>query len=304
MISQEQKKELRRRVPGFLTEEEPLALKTAYKIGGAAALYLQPESVEDLKLALQTLAELELSFMVLGGGRNILITDVGVQSQVVISLEKGFGNLEIIGADSWSVMLRVESGVRFSQLIKLSSSEGYGGFEKLAGIPGTVGGALVMNAGAYGSTIYDCLAALQIMEKGRLIWRQGSQIKPEYRDGGLLSGQVVVAAYFLLEKKDPGEIKGLIAEIKGLREKRLPGGAHAGSVFKNPAGDYAGRLLEESGCKGLRSGGAYVSEEHANVIVAENDAQAADIIALMDKMRLRVRDRYAIELESEIKIFS
>ncbi len=304
MISQEQEKELRGRLFGFLTEEEPLAPKTAYKVGGAAAFYLQPESVEDLKLALQTLMELELPFVILGGGWNVLIGDAGIRSQVVITLGKGFGNLELVGADTWSVMLRVESGVRLSKLIKLSAAEGYAGLEKLVGIPGTVGGALAMNAGAYGSTIYDCLAALQIMEKGDLSWLKASQIKTAYRDGGLLPEQVVVAAYFLLEKKEPGLIAKMLTKVKGLREKRLPSGAHAGSVFKNPQGDYAGRLLEEAGCKGMRSGGAYVSGEHANVIVAESGSRAVDIITLMENMRLRVRDRYALELEAEIKIFS
>ena len=304
MISAEQKKELRRRLAGFLTEEVPLGAKTAFKVGGAAAIYLEPESLAELELALHTLAELELKFLVIGGGWNILIVDAGVQHQVVISLGKGFGGLEIVGTDTWSVMLRVECGVRLSQLIKLSAAEGYRGLEKMAGIPGTVGGALAMNAGAYGATVHDCLAAMQIMEKGSLAWRSASQLKPTYRDGGLSPEQVVVAAYFLLEKKMDDAIKKSIAEIIGLREKRLPHGAHAGSVFKNPNGDYAGRLLEASGCKGLRSGGAYVSEKHANVIVTDQGSRASDVITLMDDMRHRVRDRYGINLEAEIKIFS
>ncbi|MEA3334112.1 MAG: UDP-N-acetylmuramate dehydrogenase [Pseudomonadota bacterium] len=304
MISKEQKKELRRQLAGFLLEEEPLAMKTAFKVGGSAAFYLQPKSLPDLELALRTLVEVELKFLVLGAGCNVLVADEGVQDRVVISLDRGFSEFEIIGSDSWSVMLRAESGVRLSRLVRLNADEGCSGFEKLASIPGTVGGALAMNAGAYGGTIYDSLAALQIMEKGGLSWRSAACLNPTYRDGGLTAEQVVVAAYFLLERKSSIEIATTIKEIKELRQQRLPRGDHAGSVFKNPVGGFAGRLLDEAGCKGMRCGGAYVSKEHANVIVANKGTQAEDILALMKKMRTLVRDRYGINLESEIRIFS
>lgn len=304
MITVEQKIELRRRLTGFLLEEESLAMKTAFKVGGSAAFYLQPESLADLGLALKTLADLELGFLVLGAGCNVLVADEGVRDRVVISLGSGFGNFEIIGSDSWSVTLRAESGVRLSHLIQLSAVEGYSGLEKLAAIPGTVGGALAMNAGAYGGTVYDSLAALQIMEKGSLRWLSAAHLKPVYRDGGLSSEQVVVAAYFMLERKSPQEIATMITEIKELRQQRLPRGNHAGSVFKNPAGDFAGRLLDEAGCKGMRWGGAYVSQEHANVIVADKGAEADDVFTLIGDVRAIVRDRYGINLESEIRIFS
>ena len=304
LISEEQKKELRRSLAGFLVEEEPLSLKTAFKVGGAAAFYLQPESLEDLELALRTLAKMELAFLILGGGCNVLVADEGVRDQVVIGFGKGFEHLEIVDVDSWSVMLRAECGVRLSHLTRLSAVEGYGGLENLAGIPGTVGGALAMNAGANGSTIYDCLAALQIMEKGGLGWRGAARLKPTYRDGGLAAEQVVVGAYFLLERKKPREIAMAVDEVKRLRQQRLPRGAHAGSVFKNPDQDFAGRLLDEAGCKGLRCGGAYVSREHANVIVADKGSRSDEVLALMEIMQARVRDRHGIELEPEIRIFS
>jgi len=304
VISNEQKNELRRRLAGFLLEEEPLAAKTAYKVGGNAAFYLQPKSLPDLELALRTLAELELEFLVLGAGCNVFVAAAGVLDRVVISLDRGFAGFEIIGSDSWSVMLRAESRVRLSRLVQLSADEGYSGFEKLASIPGTVGGALAMNAGAYGGTIYDSLAAIQIMEKGGLAWWSAIRMNPTYRDGGLTAEQVVVAAYFLLERKSSLEITTEINEIKALRQQRLPQGYHAGSVFKNPAGDFAGRLLDDVGCKGMRCGGVYVSKEHANVIVADKGAEADDILALMENMRTLVRDRHGVNLESEIRIFS
>ena len=134
MITKEQKNELRQRLAEFLLEEEPLAMKTAFKVGGSAAFYLQPESLAELGLALKTLAELELKFLLLGAGCNILVAAKGVRDRVVISLGQGFGHFEIMGSDSWSVMLRAESGVRLSRLIRLSAVEGYSGLEKLAAI--------------------------------------------------------------------------------------------------------------------------------------------------------------------------
>ena len=303
LITEEQEKELRRCLAGFLVEEEPLSPKTAFKVGGAAAFYLQPESLADLELALGTLAKMELGFLVLGGGCNVLVADEGVRDQVVIGFGKGFEHLEIVDVDSWSVMLRAECGVRLSHLIRLSAVEGYGGLENLAGIPGTVGGALAMNAGAHGSTIYDYLAALQIMKKGGLGWRGAARLKPTYRDGGLSAEEVVVAAYFLLERKNPREITMAIDEVKRLRQQRLPPGAHAGSVFKNPDQDFAGRLLDEAGCKGLRCGGAYVSREHVNIIVADKGSRADEVLALMEIMQVRVRDRHGVSLKPEIRMW-
>ncbi|MBN2706782.1 MAG: UDP-N-acetylmuramate dehydrogenase [Deltaproteobacteria bacterium] len=304
MISAAQKKELRRRLSGFLHEEVPLAPKTAYRAGGSAAFFVQPQSLTELSLALSTLAELELQFVVLGEGWNTLVADAGIRNQVVVSLGAGLDAVEVLGRDQWVVMLRVEAGVHLSRLLRLSAAEGFGGLEKMAGIPGSVGGAIAMNAGAYGTTVYDCLAGLELMAKGELQWLRSSRLKPLYRDGGLSPEQVVVAAYFLLECQAPEVVRETIAEIMKLRGRRLPPGAHAGSVFRNPVGDYAGRLLEESGCKGMRRGKAFVSAEHANVIVADDGVRATDIIDLIEEVRRRVQDRCGIRLETEIKIYS
>ena len=304
MLTELQKKELRRKLAGFLIEGQPLASKTAFKVGGAAAFYLEPESHEDLALTLQTLADLDLQFIVLGGGRNSLVVDAGIEDRAVINLAKNFKEVNLIGSDNWSVMLRAECGVPLSQLIKISAVDGYSGLEKLAGIPGTVGGAVAMNAGAYGVTIFDYLAALLIMEEGELTWHSAAQLKPAYRDGGLEPVQIVVAAYFLLEKKEPEEIQKSIDKVNISRKQRLPQGAHAGSVFKNPTDDYAGRLLDKSGCKGMRCGGASVSELNANVVVADPGSRASDVITLIDDMHLKVSQHYGINLETEIKIFS
>jgi UDP-N-acetylmuramate dehydrogenase len=215
----------------------------------------------------------------------------------------GFKDCEIGGADSDSVMIRVGSGVQLVAMIQLSMIGGYSGWENLAGIPGSLGGALAMNAGAYGVTIYDCLSALRVLRGTELVWLSRSELKPVYRNGGLAGQDIVVAAYFHLPRTTSGEVTARVAEIKQQRRQRLPPGRHAGSVFKNPVGDFAARLLDKVGCKGLRCGGAQVSEQHANVIVAEKDATSSDITDLMAKMRDRVEQHFGTVLEPEIRMF-
>jgi len=303
LINAEQKSELKQSLAGFIVEDEPLASKTAFKTGGAAAIYLQPENLSELVFAVKTLTRLELKFLVLGGGSNLLVADAGIRDRVVISLARGFKDCEIVGSDSDSVMIRAGSGVKLAALIQLSIIGGYRGWENLAGIPGTLGGALAMNAGAYGATIYDYVSAVRVLRGTELIWLTRAELKPVYRNGGLAGQDIVVAAYFHLPRTTSGEVVERVAEIKQQRRQRLPPGRHAGSVFKNPAGDFAARLLDKAGCKGLRCGGAQVSEQHANVIVAEKDATSSDITNLMAEMRDRVEQHFGTVLEPEIRMF-
>jgi UDP-N-acetylmuramate dehydrogenase len=303
LINAEQKNELKRSLAGFLGEDEPLAPKTAFKTGGAAAIYLQPANLSELELAIKTLTRLELKFLVLGGGSNLLIADAGIRDRVVISLERGFKSYEIVGSDSASVMIRAAAGVRLATLIQLGAVGGYSGWESLAGIPGTLGGALAMNAGAYGTTIYDYVSAVRVLRGAELIWLPRAELKPVYRDGGLAGSDIIVATYFLLPRTNSQNVAARAAEIRQQRRQRLPPGRHAGSVFKNPAGDFAGRLLDKAGCKGLRCGGAQVSDQHANVIVAEKDATSSDITDLIAEMRDRVERHFGTVLEPEIRMF-
>jgi UDP-N-acetylmuramate dehydrogenase len=303
LLSRDKIIRLRRELGEMVRENVSLAELTAYRTGGAAACFLQPGSLEQLKQALLLLDRLEIDFVILGGGSNLLVAEEGVRERVVISLAEGFSGLELVARDDWSATVRVESGVRLSRLVRYCAEQGYAGCERLAGIPGTVGGAVAMNAGAYGQSLSDNLAALQLMIAGHLLWRSRGGLKPAYRDGGLAAQEVVVAAYFLFERRDPAALQESVAETLSLR-RRLPAGRHAGSVFKNPPGDYAGRLLEEAGCKELRCGKAHVSGEHANVIVAEPGACSSEIMELVEKMRRRVEARSGVRLETEIRIFS
>ncbi len=285
-----------------MVENEPLTPKTAFKTGGAAAIFLQPGNLPELELALKTLARLELEFMVLGGGSNLLIADSGIQDRVVISLDRGFRDYKIVGSDNDSVMIQAGSAVRLATLIRLSMIGGYCGLESLAGIPGTLGGALVMNAGAYGATIYDFVSAVSVWRGTELVWLPRSELNPVYRNGGLADKDIVVTAWLHLLRTDSGKVVEKVSDINHKRRRRLPPGRHAGSVFKNPAGDYAARLLDKAGCKGLSCGGAQVSAQHANVIVAGKDTNSKDIKDLIVKMRNRVKQHFGVVLELEVRI--
>ncbi len=302
MINAEQKSALKHSLAWFLVEDEPLAAKTAFKTGGSAAIYLQPTNLVELELAVKTLARFDLGFLVLGGGSNLLIADAGINDRVVISLERGFNACGIVGSDRDSVMIRAEAGVRLAQLVQLGVSGGYSGWENLAGIPGSLGGSLAMNAGAYGATIYDYVSAICLLRGGKTIWLPRAQLNPVYRSGGLLKTDIVFAACFHLPRRNSGEVAEKVYAINRQRHQRLPRGRHAGSVFKNPEGDYAARLLDEAACKGLSCGGAQVSVQHANIIIAGKDARSSDIKDLMKKMQERVVQRFGISLESEIRV--
>ncbi len=303
MIKPEQKSALKNELGGFMFENEALAPKTALKTGGPAAVFLQPRTLTELELALKNLTRLGLEFMILGGGSNLLIADGGIQDRVVISLDQGFQDYKIIGSDNDSVMIQAGSAVRLAALVQLSLTGGYSGWENLAGIPGTLGGALAMNAGAYGVTIYDYLSRVSLWRGTELLCLARAELNPVYRNGGLKDNDIVIKAWFHLPRTDAGKVAEKIAEINHKRRQRLPAGRNAGSVFKNPAGDYAARLLDKAGCKGLTCGGAQVAAQHANVIVAEKGAHSQDIKELMVKMQERVRQRFGVVLEPEIRIY-
>ncbi len=293
--------ELRRELGGFLKENEPLASRTAWGCGGPAALFLEPADLAELGRAQRRLCALGIDYLVIGGGRNLLVADAGIRKKAVFSLLAGFQGLELVGGDERAGLVRVESGVALARLVRFCGERGLAGCERLAGIPGSVGGAVAMNAGAYGQEIGDHLAALEVMVAGRCDWRPRTALRLGYRTGGLDPAEIVVAAWFLWPRGEPEALLAAAAEVRAERVRKLPAGRHAGSVFKNPPGDYAGRLLAEAGCRGLRRGRAQVAAEHANVIIVDPGVRAAEILALMEEMRRRVRERFGVELETEIK---
>ncbi|MGD9788018.1 MAG: UDP-N-acetylmuramate dehydrogenase [Sulfuricellaceae bacterium] len=296
---------------GELRLNEPMARYTTWKAGGAAERLYVPADLADLGLLLKSLPADE-AVTIVGLGSNLLVRDGGIRGTVVVL----HGALTALRLES-DGRLYAEAGVPDAKVARFASRHGLVGAEFLAGIPGTVGGALAMNAGCYGAETWQVVdEVLTLGRDGELRRRCGSdydigyrhvQLKVDGEEGGVESHpcreEWFAAAWFKLR---PGDGEGARRQMKALLEKRsasqplhLP---NAGSVFRNPAGDFAGRLIEACGLKGKRLGGAQISEKHANFIVNVGGATAADIEGLIELARQTVAKECGVELVSEVKI--
>lgn len=282
---------------GQVLADAPLARYTSFRIGGPATLLASPADAEDLKRALAFAASEGLRVHALGGGSNTLVRDGGFRG-MAISLN-AFQVLERRG-DS----VVAGAGVRVSRLLAFCCRHGLAGLEILSGVPGTVGGAVWGNAGAWGGATADVLASVEIVTAAgeeRTLSRR--EIPFGYRASGLPAGSVVTWAVFALTPGDPTAIRRRISGYLVRRNASQPVEFRsAGSIFKNPPGDYAGRLVEQAGLRGTRIGNAMISAKHGNYIVNVGGARAADVLALVALARERVRNATGIDLELEVKI--
>ena len=282
---------------GQVLADAPLARYTSFRIGGPATLLASPADAEDLKRALACAGSEGLPVHVLGGGSNTLVRDGGFRG-MAISLN-AFQALERRG-DS----VVAGAGVRVSRLLAFCCRHGLAGLEILCGVPGTVGGAVWGNAGAWGGATADVLASVEIVTAAgeeRTLSRR--EIPFRYRASGLPAGSVVTQAIFALALGDPTAIRRRISGYLVRRNASQPVEFRsAGSIFKNPPGDYAGRLVEQAGLRGTRIGNAMISAKHGNYIVNVGGARAADVLALVALARERVRSATGIDLELEVKI--
>lgn len=289
--------ELRTRVRGRVFSHEPMARHTTFKIGGPADLVVAPEDAEDLRAALHFARSKGVTVVVLGSGSNTLVRDGGIRGMVI--LPQKFQDLEREGSE-----VTAGAGVRTSRLLAFCSKQGLAGLEFLSGVPGTVGGAVWGNAGAWGGATADRLAGVQLVtEKGDDLFLGREVIPFAYRASGFPRGAVIVRATFALAQGDPTAIRQQISRWLIRRNASQPVEFRsAGSIFKNPPGDYAGRLVDASGVKGTRIGGAMISEKHGNFFVNLGEARAADVLALVALARERVRATTGVELELEIRV--
>ncbi len=289
---------------GVLLAGEPMREHTSLRAGGPADLLYRPADREDLLAALGLAAAAGVPVLVVGNGTNLLVRDGGVRGLVVHC-----GSLDGIrdeGPEPGGAghVIAALAGTRLSRVINFAVKAGLAGLEFAAGIPGTVGGAVAMNAGAHGRSLGERVAWVDLAAPDGAVARVGGgEISFAYRSTRFPRPGVVVEAGLRLE---PSTEAAVLAETKRCLEehkRRLPfGWGSAGSVFKNPPGDAAGRLIDAAGCKGLRIGGAEVSAKHANVIVNVGQASAADIEGLIDAVAGRVRERFGVELEPEVRI--
>ena len=280
-----------------LRPEEPLAARTTWRIGGAARFFAEVHDVPALAALLRWAALGTLPAIPLGKGSNVLVPDEGLDA-VVFVLAGELANVSIEAP-----LVRAGGGASLMSLAVSARNAGLSGTEGLSGIPSSVGGAVRINAGAYGIEVFDLLEEVTLVSRaGEVRVVQAGTIPHGYRWSALCEGDDVVAAATLrLRPAGREEIDARLAEVREKRKKALPVKPNAGSVFKNPPGDHAGRLLEACGVKGLRVGGAEVSERHANVIVNVGGATAADVRDLMARMRDEVRDRFGVDLLPEVE---
>ncbi|MBI5558171.1 MAG: UDP-N-acetylmuramate dehydrogenase [Deltaproteobacteria bacterium] len=289
---------------GDVSWNTSLAGYTTFKVGGKADLLVFPRRIHELSLLIQGLRKIEVPWTMLGRGSNVVIGDQGVAGAVII-LDRDFAAIEQIGESDNSALVRVEAGCGLARLVNWTIRKGLGGLEFAAGIPGSIGGAIVMNAGAWQQEMKDVLAAVSIMdEKGTLRARRVEEMHFSYRSWGEKPGQIVLEGFFRLPKDDPASIKKRCGELRERRKRSQPRHvANAGSFFKNPPGPKtAGQLIDEAGLKGRSIGGAMVSPVHANFIVNTGTATARDILELMRVVQETVQRKSGIKLEPEVKI--
>ena len=276
-----------------------MASCTSFKVGGVADIIVYPENIEDLKETILFAKKEGLEIFILGLGSNLLVRDKGIRG-IVVNLAKGFKGIRVLNDN----LLNCCAGASLGHVVSQSARYGLKGAEFLAGIPGTLGGAVRMNAGAFGREMKDIAQSVSFLNpNGELIQKDKGSLKFEYRDLDIDEGAIILAATLALESDDEEQVKKRIKLYAKERAVKQPiGRATAGSVFKNPPGDFAGRLIEEAGLKGRVVGGAMVSDKHANFIENTGGASAADILALIEIIKDRVLKKSGIILETEVKV--
>jgi len=295
-------KQLAVRISGPVLFDEPLDRHTSMGVGGPADALAFPQNCEELATLISFLRRKTVPFLILGNGTNLLIRDGGFRG-VVVSL----GALQQL---SWSLRsggemrVRAEAGVPLAAIVRLSQKESLTGMELCAGIPGSVGGAIRMNAGAFGREVKDVVTEITVLnERQELETLSRQDLSFGYRRLDLSENVVIISAEFALYPGKREEIAAKIGEILALRKKKHPLNLrNAGSIFKNPRSMPAGRLIEEVGLKGTRRGDAMVSELHGNFIVNLGHARTADVENLMEEVKAQVRDCRDIHLEAEVHI--
>ena len=284
---------------GLVVEDVPLGPLTTYKYGGPARWFAEVGTVADLAAVLAARRAAGAELLMLGRGSNLLVADAGYGG-IVVRLAGDFAEVSI-GADG---IVAAGGAVSLPMLARRASKAGRGGLEWYVGIPGSVGGALRMNAGGHGSDTGEWLIDAEVMdaEDATISTRDVGALDLSYRHSNLTDTDIVVSARYRSIERDPAESEALLREITRWRREHQPGGTlNAGSVFKNPPGDAAGRIIDAVGLKGLRRGGAAVSDRHANFFVAHAGATAQDIYDLVWAVRRRVGEAVGVWLEPEIR---
>lgn len=282
---------------GTVRADEPLARHTSWRVGGPAELFVTPAGRADLAIALRLIEEAGIPWLPLGAGSNLLVRDGGIRGAVLHS-----GGMQAVHYGAGGAVT-AEAGVWLPKLVQETVRRGLGGLEELAGIPGTVGGAAVMNAGAGNSDLAATLQRVHLCSAaGEEIWDK-ERCAFGYRCSALPDGRMVTTVELQLQPMEPAQLALRLEErLAARRSAQAVGGPNAGSVFKNPPGHKAWQLIDAAGWRGRRLGGAQVAEQHANFIINCGGATARDILGLIDGIRSAVLASSGIELEPEVRI--
>jgi UDP-N-acetylmuramate dehydrogenase len=291
------------RFKGEIRRAVPMSEYTSFRVGGKVDYLAFPEGPEDLRGILEWSSQQGIPTFILGKGTNLLVRDGGIRG-MAISLSRGFLRVEEVERGPEGSLVLAEAGQSLGKLVEFSWKKGLAGLEFAAGIPGSVGGALFMNAGAFRGEIKDVLDSVRLMEAGGLVSeKRKEEWKFDYRSMGLEKGEVILGGKFRLKAKNGQAVKNRTEEIMRQRMSKQPYDLpSAGSVFKNPPQGPAGKLIEEAGLKGYRIGDAQISEKHANFIVNRGRARAQDILALIELARKKVHQEKGVWLETEIQV--
>jgi UDP-N-acetylenolpyruvoylglucosamine reductase len=292
--------ELRAALPGAIVRAgEPLAQRTSLRAGGRADVYVEPSSETDLARVVRWCGERGVPMMILGRGSNLLIRDGGIRGVVVCLAHASFCGIEVLGRQ-----LRCGAGAKLKAVAVQAREADLTGLEFLEGIPGSVGGALRMNAGAMGGAIFDVVTHVRFLDDlGQIHERSAAGMNPVYRSCPLLKTCIALGAVFQGQPASREIIAARAREFSERRWRSQPKEPSAGCIFKNPSSAVtAGRLIEEAGLKGARAGGASVSGVHANFIINDGTATARDVLELIERIRARVKAARGIDLQTEVEI--
>jgi UDP-N-acetylmuramate dehydrogenase len=302
MVYMSDKVTLRSAFGARLKENEPLARYTSARIGGPAEFLVFAESAEELAEQVRAAWQTGLKPVIIGGGANILVSDAGVRGLVILNRSK---RVEFRDADEPPTVW-AESGVNLGLLARQCAARGLSGLEWAATVPGTVGGAVYGNAGAHGGAVAMNLVVAEILHHDGQVSRWSpEELAFGYRSSALKrqkAGHTILSAEFSLKRGEPGELQAKIEEYAAHRKRTQPPGASMGSMFKNPPGDYAGRLIEAAGLKGSRIGGAEISPLHGNFFINHGECRAADVFALIHLAHDAVKNKFGVDLQLEVEL--
>lgn len=280
--------------------EEPMAKHTTFRVGGPVDCLLSPDTLEGVKAAVDFCKQEEIPYYIVGNGSNLLVSDAGYRG-VIIQIYKNLNQIAVEG----ETVIRAQAGALLSTVAKTAYSYELTGMEELSGIPGTIGGAVAMNAGAYGGEIKDVLKEVTVLDnRGEIIVIPADRLELGYRTSVIQKqGYVVLDAVLTLKKGDVEKIRARMEELKEQRVSKQPLDLpSAGSTFKRPEGYFAGKLIQDAGLSGYTVGGAQVSTKHCGFVVNAGGATASDVYQLICDVQKIVREKYQVELEPEVRM--